>query len=254
MKIHYLTLTMIAYLLSSCSVIKPGQAAVKQKLGNLSEEVHTQGVVWYNPFVAKVVKMDTKINDIKLFLNLPSKEGLSVVAEISILYRVSAKNVPKIIKNLGFEYENIIANVFRSASADICAKYFAKDMHSGMRAIIENAIKVKMDETLIKQGIIIETVLMKSIRLPSGLSKSIEQKLQAEQDAMRMKFVLEIAELEAERKRIEAKGTSDAQIILAKGLTEKILKLKSIEAFRVLSQSPNSKIIVTNGKVPFLIE
>lgn len=254
MKTHYLILLLAASLLSSCAIIKPGQVGVKQKLGKLSEDVRTQGVVWYNPFAAKVMKMSIQVNDIKLSLSLPSKEGLSVVAQISILYRIDPDSVPKIIKNLGFRYEDIIANVFRSASADICAKYFAKDMHSGMRSTIENAIKAKMEETLIKQGIIIETVLMKSIQLPAGLSSSIEQKLQAEQDAMRMEFILQIAALEAERKIIEAKGISDAQIILSKGLTAQIIKLKSIEAFRELSKSPNSKIIVTDGKTPFLIE
>jgi regulator of protease activity HflC (stomatin/prohibitin superfamily) len=90
--------------------------------------------------------------------------------------------------------------------------------------------------------------------LPAGLASSIEQKLQAEQDAMRMEFVLQRAKLEAERIIIEAKGTRDAQIILSEGLTEQIIQIRSIEAFSELSKSPNSKVIVTNGKTPFLID
>jgi len=127
-------------------------------------------------------------------------------------------------------------------------------MHSGMRASIEQSIKDKMYELLEGSGIIIESVLMKSIQLPSGLAKSIEQKLQAEQDAMRMEFILKQEKLEADRKIIEAKGTRDAQKILAEGLTQEIIKLKSIEAFRELSKSPNSKVIVTDGKAPLLID
>ena len=97
-------------------------------------------------------------------------------------------------------------------------------------------------------------MLMKSIQLPAGLANSIEQKLQAEQDAMRMEFVLQKEKLEAQRKIIEATGTKDAQKILSEGLTDNIIKIRSIEAFSELSKSTNSKIIITDGKVPFLID
>lgn len=248
---------LIAYsiiVLSSCSIIRPGEVGVKQKLGKLSEKSYSQGAIWYNPFTTRVIKTNVQINDIELSLSLPSKEGLSVIAQISILYRIDQTNVPKVIRSIGLGYENIISNVFRSASADVCSKYFAKDMHSGMRAEIENAIKIKMGETLSEQGIVVEAVLMKSIQLPSGLSSSIEQKLQAEQDAMRMVFILQQEKLEAERKIIEATGTKDAQKILSEGLTDQIIKIRSIEAFVELSKSNNSKIIITDGKVPYLVE
>ncbi len=127
-------------------------------------------------------------------------------------------------------------------------------MHSGMRADIEKAIQVKMAEILAPQGIIVEAVLMKSIQLPRGLSTSIEQKLQAEQDTMRMKFILQQERLEAERKIIDAKGTRDSQKILSEGLTPEIIKIRSIEAFIELSKSVNSKVIITDGKTPYLIQ
>ncbi|MFT5878184.1 MAG: prohibitin 1, partial [Dokdonia sp.] len=151
-------------------------------------------------------------------------------------------------------YENIIANVFRSAAADVCAQYFAKDMHSGMRAEIEKAILENMSGTLNAQGILIEAVLLKSIQLPLGLASSIESKLQAEQDAMRMEFILKQEKLEAQRKIIEATGAKDAQKILSEGLTEQIIQIRSIEAFLELAKSPNAKVIITDGKTPYLVE
>lgn len=241
-------------LLSSCTVIRPGEVGVRQRLGKLGEKSHTRGAVWFNPITSKVIKVNTQINDIELSLSLPSKEGLSVVAQISILYKIDESSVPKVISTIGMDYENIISNVFRSASADVCAQYYAKDMHSGMRSQIESAIKQKMSETLLDKGIIVESVLMKSIQLPSGLASSIEQKLQAEQDAMRMEFILQQERLEAERKIIEATGTKDAQKILSEGLTDQIIKVRSIEAFLELAKSSNSKIIITDGKVPYLID
>ena len=250
----FFSLSLAILLLSSCAIIRPGEVGVKQKLGKLSEKSYMQGAVWFNPFITKVIITNTQINNIELSLTLPSKEGLSVVAQISILYRIDENSVPKVIKNIGLGYENIISNVFRSASADVCSKYFAKDMHSGMRAEIEEAIKIKMGENLTEKGILVEAVLMKSIQLPAGLASSIEQKLQAEQDAMRMVFILQQEKLEAERKIIEATGVKDAQKILSEGLTDQIIKIRSIEAFIELSKSNNAKIIVTDGKVPYLIE
>ncbi len=254
MKTKVILLLAVAFYLSSCAIVKPGEVGVRQKLGKLSDEIHTQGTLWFNPLTTKVIKTNVQLNDVELSLSLPSKEGMSVQAQISILYKIEETSVPKVIRNIGQGYEVIISNVFRSASSDVCAQYFAKDMHSGMRAEIEAAIKDKMSETLTEQGIIVSAVLMKSIQLPAGLANSIEQKLQAEQDAMRMEFILQQARLEAERKIIDATGVRDAQKIISEGLTDNIIKIRSIEAFMELSRSNNSKVIITDGKTPFLID
>lgn len=243
----------IALFTTNCAVVRPGEAAMKQKLGDLEDNVTTQGTIWYNPFTTKVVKESIQTNNLELLLRLPSKEGLSVSSEISILYHLQVEKVPEILKEIGPNYPSVITNVFRSAAADVCSQFFAKDMHSGRRADIEEEIKVRMDGNLREQGIVIEAVLLKSIQLPAGLSRSIEQKLQAEQDAMRMEFILQQERLEAQRKIIEAEGTRDSQKILAEGLTPQIIKLRSIDAFRELAKSMNSKVIITDGKTPYLI-
>lgn len=241
--------------LSSCAVIRPGEVGIKQTFGKLSNDVRTEGTVFYNPITSKIVKESTQTKNIKLYLTLPSKEGLSVNSEISILHRLQADKVASVLKNLGPNYESVITSVFRSAASDVCAQFFAKDMHSGMRATIEAEILKKMKGNLEKQadGIELIAVLMKSIQLPRGLASSVERKLQAEQDAMRMEFVLKQEKLEAERKIINAKGERDAQIIISEGLTDGIIRIKAIEAFKALSQSPNSKIIITDGKTPLMV-
>ena len=243
------------FLLSSCAVIRPGEVGIKQRLGKLSKETKTQGTVLYNPITSKVLKESTQTKNIKLLLSLPSKEGLSVRSEISILYRLEAMKVASVLENLGQDYESVITSVFRSAASDVCAQFFAKDMHSGMRAVIEEAILKKMKINLEKQanGIELIAVLMKSIQLPAGLANSIERKLQAEQDAFRMEFVLTQERREAERKIINAKGERDAQLIIAEGLTSEIIRIKAIEAFRELSKSNNAKVIITDGKTPMIM-
>lgn len=250
-----IALTFVLFtLIQGCAVIEPGEVGIKQRLGKLQGSPTSSGIIAYNPFFAKVISTTITTNNLMLDLNLPSKEGLSVKASISILYRIEADSFKYLITNYGIDYEPVITAIFRSAASDVCAQYFAKDMHSGKRADIENAIRTKMIENLQYSGIQIEAVLMKSISLPDGLARSIEQKLQAEQDAMRMEFVLQQEKLEADRKIIQAKGTRDAQLIQAEGLTEEILKMKSIEAFEKLSNSNNAKVIITKGELPFMIE
>jgi prohibitin 1 len=222
---------------ASCAIIRPGEVGVKQRLGKLSDNVLEEGSHVYNPFITKVIRTKIQTENLEVSLNLPSKEGLNVNSEISILYSIEKSKVPHLIETVGLSYEQIIRSVFRSASADVCAKFLAKDMHSGKRGEIEEEIRIVMSENLEDRGIIVEAVLLKSISLPQGLYNSIEDRLEAEQVALRMQFVIEQERLEAERKIIEAKGNRDAQIILSEGLTDEVLKLKSIEAFLKLAES-----------------
>lgn len=241
--------------LSSCVIIRPGEVGVRRTLGKLSDKVLDQGVHGVNPFATTVVRTPIRTVNLEMALNLPSKEGLNINAGISILYHIDKKLVPQLIENLGLGYETIIQSVFRSASADICAKYMAKDMHSGMRAKIESEISLAMSEILNPQGIIVEAVLLKTIQLPAGLYNSIESRMEAEQQAMRMQFVIDLERKEAERKVIEAEGNRDAQLILSEGLTAEILELRRIEAMLKLAQSENSKIVFTGSdNAPMIID
>jgi regulator of protease activity HflC (stomatin/prohibitin superfamily) len=137
--------------------------------------------------------------------------------------------------------------------ADVTANFFAKDLHTSERKEIELAIAKKMTERLGDRGFVVESILLKSINLPANLSRTIEEKLQAEQRTQTMKFVLERQQQEAERMKIEAEGIRDAQKIINESLNEMTLRYLSIEAFKDLSKSHNAKVIITNGKTPFLI-
>ena len=242
------------FLLNGCAIIRPGSVGVKQSLGKLDTEIHEPGGVLINPIITKMVIVPTQTTNIEVNLNLPSKEGLNVNAVISILYSIEEEKVRDLIENVGLDYEEVlILSVFRSSAADVCAQFYAKDMHSGNRSIIEDKIKQSMDKVLVEHGFNIEAVLMKSINLPKGLYRAIEKKLEAEQEAQRMEFVLQKERQEAERKKIEAAGIRDAHLILTQGMNEQVIQWKSLEVLRDLSASPNSKLIITDGKTPVLI-
>jgi len=271
---------------SSCTIIRQDEAAVKRQLGKLGSKVHNPGPRLLNPFTTRYIKVPMRTVNLEIKAALPSKEGLTVNAEISILYQIKRNELPNILQNTGLDFQDVlILPLFRSSSADICAKFDAKDMHSAKRAQIEREIKERMMEVLDKKGFVIEAVLMKSISLPAGLSKAIEEKLQAEQEAQRMEFIKQKEKLEADRKLIQAEGDKAARIIAAEGqkrateleaegkaialtteaaavmksntminsgLSNAVLKHKAIEAFIGLSKSNNTKIIITDGKTPIV--
>ncbi|MFN4785503.1 MAG: SPFH domain-containing protein [Bacteroidota bacterium] len=275
-----------ALMLQACTIVKPGQTGVKRKLGKLSNESYEPGIRLYNPFLSRILMVPIRTVNLEVKLPLPSREGLTIQSEISILYRIEKQSAPDVIRNIGMDYEDVvILPVFRSAAADVTSKFYAKDMHSGERALIERNIRDTMMEILGAKGFIVENVLLKSISLPQGLSAAIEEKLRAEQEAQRMEFTKQKEKLEAERKAIQAEGDKQAAIIgaqgqaevakiraegqanaikieaearakgnemLTKSLTNDILKNNQIEAFKSLSQSSNTKVIITDGKTPLL--
>ncbi|MGF1636889.1 MAG: prohibitin family protein [Cyclobacteriaceae bacterium] len=254
MKKSILLGVILLMIMTSCVVVNQGEIGIKRRFGKIAPHSLSAGLYGFNPFTSIIIVTPIRTVNIEVSTALPSKEGLTIRTEISILYSVRPEAVPKIIEEIGTDFERtVIIPVFRSASADVSANFMAKDMHSGRRYEIEERIKIRMDEVLSDRGFVIEQVLLKSIELPAELSRAIERKLRAEQESQEMEFILQRESQEADRRRIEAEGTRDAQKILSEGLNREIIELRSIEAFRELSKSPNSKIIIVDGSTPFLI-
>ncbi|MCI4650123.1 prohibitin family protein [Phaeodactylibacter sp.] len=281
-----LTLALFSLFFSSCVVIRPGEVGVKQRLGKISNEALSEGPRGYNPFTTSIITLPTRTVNLEIKSNLPSKEGLTITSVMSILYRIRPSSAPTLLRDVGRAYESeIILPVFRSAAADVSSRFLAKDMHSGERAVIEAQIRDRMAEILEPKGLIVDNVLMKSIVLPAGLSRSIEEVLQAEQDAQRMEFIKQREQLDAERRIIQAQGERDAAVIqadaerqrveiqaagdaaairlqaeaqaeananLQQSLTDEVLRNRAIQAFLDMARSQNTKIIITNGESPFL--
>ncbi len=251
-------MTRIAFLLalvSGCAVIQPGEVGIKRRLGALAEKVHEPGPVVVNPFIARVIRVPVRTTNLEVALSLPSKEGLNVSADVSILYRVRTDHARDVLLEIGPDYERVVVlSTFRSAAADVSARFLAKDMHTAERATIEGAIRDRMMDVVGERGFLVEAVLLKSIQLPAGLAQAIENKLEAEQQAEQMRFVLERERLEAQRKLVEAEGIRDAQLVVAESVNDRMLKWNSIQAFQALAASENTKVVVTDGKAPLLID
>jgi prohibitin 1 len=231
-------------LLQIFSIIPAGHTGVIDFLGYVSDNTLKPGVNFVNP-MASVEKMSIKTQELKELMNVPSQEGLSVELEISLLYRLNSEKANEIYKTVGPNYvEIILIPQFRSVVRGVTARYEAKALYTASREKLAGEIVSELEKLVGPRGITVEQAALRQIKLPSRLTQSIEEKLQAEQESQRMAFILLKETQEADRKRIEAKGIADFQEIVSKGISEQLLKWKGIEATEKLANSPNSKVVI----------
>lgn len=243
-----ITAVFFSVVLFSCNIVRPGEIGFKQRLGTLKGKPIGNGVVWFNPFTSKIIKINVRTVEVYNNLPLPTKEGLSVNAEISLLYHVNPDSAKKVYVQFGRNYEEVaVMSNFRATAREISSKYYAKELYATERNKIENAIADELKAHIGKYGFVIDAVLLKDILLPKQMVQAIEDKTTAEQEALRMDFVIQKQKKEAERMIIEAEAIKQAQTIINSSLTPMLIQYNQIEMLKTLGNSPNSKIIVTNG-------
>ena len=239
-----IAVALVIALSQSWTIIPAGHTGVIDFLGNVSDETLKPGVNLVNP-MAKIEKMSIKTQELKELMSVPSKEGLSVDLEISLLFKLDSDMANQIYKTVGPNYADIIlVPQFRSVVRGVTARYEAKALYTASREKLAGEILEELERLVGPRGITVEQAPLRQIKLPARLTQSIEEKLQAEQESQRMAFILQKETQEADRKRIEAKGIADFQDIVAKGISDQLLKWKGIEATEKLASSPNAKVIV----------
>jgi len=225
-------------------VIPAGHVGVKDFFGSVSPNVLPPGVRFVFPFT-RVVKMSIKTQEVKETAEVPSKEGLIMDLEGSLLFRLDPEKAANLYKTVGQDYQEIAVHPqIRSAIREITASYEAKVLYSAERERIAKETLELFRKLAGDRGIIAEAVLLRKIGLPAIVANAIQEKLRREQEAEQMKFVLQKEQQEAERKRIEAQGIADFQKIVAAGISPQLLEWKGIEATEKLAMSQNSKVVV----------
>jgi regulator of protease activity HflC (stomatin/prohibitin superfamily) len=229
------------------TVVPAGHVGVKDFFGSVSLNALTPGVHLVLPFT-RVIKMSIQTQEVRETAEVPSKEGLVMDLEGSLLFRLDPTKAADIYKTVGKNYQEIVVHPqIRSAIREITASYEAKALYSAEREQIARETFDLFQKMAGGRGIIAEAVLLRKIGLPPIVANAIQEKLKAEQQSQQMKFVLQKEQQEAERKRIEAQGIADFQKIVAQGISPQLLEWKGIEATEKLAMSPNTKIVVVGN-------
>jgi len=224
--------------------VRAGHVGVKDFFGSVSPDTLPSGIRFVMP-LTRVVQMSIQTQEIKEVAEVPSKEGLILNLETSLLYQLDPAHASDIYRTVGAEYVGtIVEPQFRSAIREITASYEAKALYSAERERIAGEIFELFRRLAGQRGIVVQQVLLRKIGLPPLVANAIQEKLRREQEAEQMKFVLQKEQQEAERKRIEAQGIADFQRIVAQGISTQLLEWKGIEATEKLATSSNSKVVV----------
>ena len=247
----------VLILLFSCVVSVPtGHVGVLTLFGKVTGEALGEGMHVINP-LKSVQRLSIQTQSVKESANTPSNEGLILALDTSLLFHLDRNQAADVYQKVGANYtEKIVEPTLRAAIRAATSAHTANALYTNARELVQKQIQEELSAELAPRGVIVENVLLRDVQLPAMLKSSIEAKQQAEQDALRMNFILQKEKQEAERKRIEAQGIADFQKIVAQGISPQLLEWKGIEATEKLAASGNSKVVVvgnTKNGLPLIL-
>ncbi len=259
---------LVFFLISILTIIPSGKVGVPVIFGKVQEQSVPEGLHGKNPF-AVIKKMSIRTDSYTMSatssegekkgddaISSLSKDGLKMPMDVSIFFRLVGSDAPWIYQKIGSDYiEKMIRPAGRTSVRKAAAKFLSQEAYALKRDQLQDEITEiltgEIKEILKgiegyegKTGVIIQNVLLRNVEMPDKVKNAIEEKLAEEQDAQKMEFTLQKETKEAERKRIEAKGIQDFQTIVSKGISDKLLEWKGIEATEALAESPNAKIVI----------
>jgi regulator of protease activity HflC (stomatin/prohibitin superfamily) len=248
--------------------IDAGEVGVKVLFGSIQNEVLYSGLHFINPLL-DIKKLDVKTQNYTMSgihdegnkvgddaIRVLTSDGLEVTIDLTVLYRVVATDAPKLLRETGDDFrDKIVRPITRTKIRDNAVYYQAVDLFGSKRDEFQQRIYKSIEDDFKKRGLMLEQLLVRNITLPNSVKASIESKINAEQDAKKMEFVLQKEKQEAERKRVEAQGIADYQKIINTGLTDQQLQYEQIKAMKEIALSQNAKVIVMGkGNTPIIID
>lgn len=267
-KIGGIVIMLLGLLFTSIVQIEAGQIGVKKLFGKVQMDVLSSGLHMINPLMT-VISLDVKTQNYTMSgiqderrtssddaIHVLTSDGLEVVIDLTVLYRLLPNEAPGLVKEIGVDYsDKIIRPISRTKIRDNAVYYQAIELYSTKRDEFQNRIFKGIESDFKSRGFLLEQLLVRNITLPQSVRSTIEQKINAEQDAQKMQFVLLKETQEAERKRVEAQGIADYQRIINQGLTSNQLQYEQIKALKEIATSQNAKIVVMGkGNTPLILD
>ncbi|MFQ5662426.1 MAG: prohibitin family protein [Terriglobia bacterium] len=249
-------IVLVILLFASLAYVPAGHVGVLTRFGKVTDQVLPEGthLVW--PWLVNN-RMSIRTQELKERAAVPSNEGLIVTLDTSLLLRLNPQHANDVFRTIGPNYMEVVVEPnLRSAIRSVTAAHSANALYTAARQEVAETIEQELAVELKPRGIEVQSVLLRDIQLPPMLKEAIEAKQKAEQDALRMQFVLQREKQEAERKRVEAAGIRDFQRIVAQGISQQLLTWKGIEATEKLAASPNAKVVVIGsgkGGLPLIL-
>jgi len=191
---------------------------------------------------------DVREKQLEESMSVLSSNGLNIKLDVTVRVNPGYENIGELHEQFGRDYMmSLVRPEIRSSVRKIIGRYNPEELYSTRRDEVQGLISNDLDSVLQKNFVEMRAVLIRDIVLPEKVRTAIEEKIEAEQLALKYEYILDQERKEAERRIIEAEAKAESNRILNASLTPNILRDKGIEATLDLANSSNSKVIVVGS-------
>jgi prohibitin 2 len=245
MKVEHVALVVPLLASSACATVGPGNIGVLWTVsGGTQRQTYSEGLHAVAPWNQLDV-YDLRVQSHDELLNVIASNGLAIQLDASLRYRLIASEIVALQEQIGPKfYEKILEPVVRSEARRVIGQYTPEEIYSTKRDLIERQIREGVKAKIVGQHIGLDAILIRNVELPPAIRAAIDEKLAAEQDVLRQRYVLEVAKAKAEEKRADAQGIADYNRTISATLSPDVLEFERIQQLNRLATSPNSKTVV----------
>lgn len=245
---------LLILLFNSFTIVNEGYIGVKYRFGKIERADMTAGLNMHIPFIEEIVQVDIREQVYAVTTDAYTSDTQSVQdLRLKVNYCYDGTKLSDIIRNIGIsnvETKLMVPNVQKIAK-DAIGKVKAEQLvqsRADVTAEIQNSLTVILNE----YGIIVTAFAIENLNFDAAFEESIQAKVIAEQDALKMENKTKETEEVGKQTRIAAQAEADAKRIAAEAEAEAIRLIQE-----QLANSPNYtdylKIERWNGVLPQVV-
>lgn len=228
----------LIFLFNSFSIVHEGFIGVKYRFGKIVGDNLSAGLNTHIPFIESVSEVDIREQVYAVTTDAYTSDTQTVKdLQLKLNYCYDSSKLAEIIRSAGASTMNVeqkwlVQNVAK-ISKDEIGKVKAEDLVQN-RSGVQNAIYNSLKDTLEPHGIVVTAFAIENISFDEAFEQSIQAKVIAAQDALKMQNKTAEKEEEAKQQVISAQAQADSQKIKADADAYAIEVIQ-----KQLAQSPN---------------
>jgi prohibitin 2 len=235
--------------------VEPGYQAIKfDVFSGVGTRVYREGYHLLIPFVQRPIIYDCKMKNHVFMCVCGTKDLQIVTLKTRLISRPNTDSLPDLYRLLGMNFEEkVLFSIVYEVAGAVISGFNASQLIS-QRDNISLKIKQKLKEKSKDFFIDLDDVALIDINFSKEFSDAIEKKQVAQQDAERMKFLVEQALEDKKSTIIRAMGEAESvrKFGEANKLGSAFLELRKIETARSISNSlkdTNNKVILDSNSL-----
>lgn len=234
---------------STCKIISPGERGVKVTLGKISPEVYDEGMHFITPFISHITTWDVKTTTKNIRTEAPTKDIQTATIVYTLAYNLNPEKVSRLQREVGKDYyEKLINPVVEGIVKDVIGKQNANEL-IGNRETVATNIKGKLTDALNSTYFTVTDFNITTITYQDAFMKAVEDKVTAEQEALKAKNKTVQVQEEARQKILTAEADAKAIQLQAQALAnnKQIVELEYAKKWD--GKLPE---FVGGGSIPFI--